>query len=916
MTTPIISNVIKISQNGTIDSPISIPNLYPRTCDFCRDTYNSELTFKRHKETGKCFRFCRLREEIPVEYRKSIKPSMYPRICERCLKTYKNKHSYYKHKNRCWNTKRVPTPPPIASNQAPVTPDIDVVELSKDDIENIPITDNKENINDFDSKFILALDVDEDFENYSSLYPRICEYCHKAFKCKTSFSNHRIKGRCSTGKRTALSRISPLIHRCEKCKKPFRMKSHFVAHTKLCGKPQLSVVSQLQKINDFKPLPGTSVQIVEPTTFNGLMKSAELVEQIAVPIPDKSLYPRECKRCQKTYSRKQSFYRHKKWCFPELGKKARIMYPRTCEFCGFIFTNKSVFQRHKHKCPGYTNQFKIEFDKAGSKCQYCSETLENVFQYRQHVQFAHPSVPLYRAKKRAYQNLYPRSCAKCGNTYLSRQTYCNHKRRCGPAETIPTPVPEGEKTPYPRTCATCSRSYCNRQSFWNHKKWCRSANDTENEESDGKISIYPRECEFCHEIYSDKRAFYRHKPGCEGYKNEIPKDRASLYPRICELCHRVYATRQSFYSHNLTCTGQMAALLKMEIQNDDSAEFTDHTDEWPDTSFKTDWQEATIKTETPKSKITYPRMCAFCRKIYANRQTFHKHKARCIPVPPIEEIIEPDPLAEQFTYPRECTNCLGTFKCPETFDAHKIKCDFFEPIDDSDVKMITQSNCEHCRNILSQYRRIFQQHLDQCADPVILRREKLLQLQHDHEHTPSVLHQSLGKTKKMEDTTLVSDATEFVDCTDNFCECCGVFFDSIEQLEFHKQSMEQAAENSMGEVDVIISDLNPHICDICQEVLGNEEEYDTHRLKCIMNSSNKTYPRFCECCKKIYKTKQSFYNHKKNCHVYCFKYFVQKDCEVCSLPFKCEIMFLEHQRICVRIDNGEVGAECEVLAGQ
>lgn len=882
MTAVITNNVIKISTNNTPNSDLannSTKPEYPKTCDFCRDTYNSELTYIRHKETGKCFRFCRLLEEKRLRQNKPPKISIYPRVCEGCSKLYKNKHSYYKHKSRCaqllMRDDDITLRSAIDSASTPTVIDVDVVELAKDDIENIPIADNKENIDDFSSKFILTLDVDKNYSELLSLYPRICEICHKVFKTQESFESHQLNQRCSESAMRKklptknIRQIKPSFRffTCDNCGRVIHHKQLYNSHIKRCGKSVISTISSLKK----------------PPELVGVRSTQPAESQPNADSPGKELWPRQspysrrCAGCMAMFTSKSTYYRHHCSLKNVSEDTKKGIYPRTCEYCGFVFQNKFQFHRHKQKCAGYQDESLVVDEDSYVSCDPCSANFDSLYLYRQHMKYVHPDmktvqIPVLR------KYMYPRKCLKCYNVYLTRQTFCNHKKRC--VLSIDTHVLDdmidepglcldenAEKVTYPRTCNECQHTYSNRQSFCNHKRLCPDFVDSGKEPL-----LYPRRCEYCLKIYSSKQTYHHHKVRCAGcIRNETRK--APVYPRTCNACSRTFAYKHTYHNHLMECLKGEKSVS--EEENRYSDENVEHND--------LDWQS---KQMCPKRIKVYPRTCEVCHKTYANRHTFCKHKSRCASATSLvdsADVVDTRmPLPEPVSYPRECENCFGTFKNKTTFNAHKIRCDFFETkVNEAEFKALVKSDCEHCRNIVSQYRRILHQHLTQCTDPIIKELDPLLVVE--------------KTSKPIEPMPSSSEGA-------NFCECCGMFFKSRKEIENHKKKLQLAEDSSLFE------------CPICMETFDLKEELADHKTKCILNVGNRTYPRFCECCRKVYKTKQTFYNHKKNCHVHCLKYFVRKDCENCKLPFKCEKMYFDHVGTCVGFDYGAIAAECEVSA--
>ncbi|XP_065203026.1 zinc finger protein 91-like [Planococcus citri] len=878
MTTVMSNNVIKISTSKSPAKNIVInsESRYPKTCDYCRDIFNSEYSYKRHKETGKCFRFCRLREEKRLQRAKTPKTSIYPRRCNKCSKVYKNKHSYYKHKRRCvggsFDDDDVNNDDEF-SNAADddddelVSVDVDVVEVDGNSIENIPVTDNKENIDDITSNFILTLDVDKNFSDDSSLYPRICELCHKVFKTQDQFEMHKANTKCSgievrkKPPQPIMKVNSTSIHyrRCGNCNKVINHKQLYNNHIKRCGKV-LSTVAVLKQAFDFVPV----AQPTLPPPTSDSRTSPETNTQ--------SSYSKLCNACGVIFGTKRSLSQHScpaKSNSPETDA-TNGMYPRTCDHCNLSFRSKWQFYRHKAKCAGYQDSALDKADDSYVSCDYCLRKFQTYLLYTEHVKTSHPEVKVIQMPvKQKYK--YPRKCLRCFVVYSTAQTFCNHKKKCALRDPRSfdgefSQDPNAEIGPESRTCKECFHTYSNRQSFCNHRARGLCQKFAANK-------MYPRRCEFCSNIYSSKQTYHHHKIRCPNFgKEEARRVRTPMYPRTCNRCNRTFAYKQVYYKHQKACENQHNT-TSVEDEIDDSS--VDHTD--------LDYEPLpTSSSYTPKM---YPRMCEFCRKTYANRHSFSKHKPRCVPVSPVVNITEDADTSAQISessfYPRECENCLGTFQNAATFNAHKIRCDFFETkVNESDFRSYIKSSCEHCRNIVNQYRRIFHQHLEQCTDPIIVTPYPPLITQREPQPQPKRVSNILDES--------------------SICDCCGLFFETREEIELHKKSFRVPEDTAVLE------------CGVCMETFDSKEEAEVHKARCILNVSNKTYPRFCECCRKIYKTKQTFYNHKKNCHVHCLKYFVLKDCDNCKLPFKCEKMYMEHVQKCVPLGDADIAAECEV----
>ncbi|CAB0038290.1 unnamed protein product, partial [Trichogramma brassicae] len=120
--------------------------------------------------------------------------------------------------------------------------------------------------------------------------------------------------------------------------------------------------------------------------------------------------------------------------------------------------------------------------------------------------------------------------------------------------------------------------------------------------------------------------------------------------------------------------------------------------------------------------------------------------------------------------------------------------------------------------------------------------------------------------------------------------------------ESEKNPQEIVSEDNLGEHDVVVSDDEKYVCDICQEAFTQESSMIAHR-DTIHNDPNDFA---CDNCAKKFAKKSSLFTHQKLVH----KHREDFSCHKCQKKFENKSSLLKHKRIFHEVFNNYLCNNC------
>ncbi|XP_072155148.1 uncharacterized protein [Bemisia tabaci] len=279
-----------------------------------------------------------------------------------------------------------------------------------------------------------------------------------------------------------------------------------------------------------------------------------------------------------------------------------------------------------------------------------------------HRQFIQSIVPSYRPVNGGGAKVeYPRLCEQCCKTYLTKQSFYNHKKICVPTNSSEKNCTVSEKSiVYPRSCEQCCKTYKSKQSFFNHKKLCIPFCATEKTctVSEKCISVpeKPPHSPTSNSIVLEEGISF---DSFSGSPEKSAPVKSIQYPRICDDCLKSYTTKQSFYRHRkFRCAGIRCKKLICPVCKKNLTRKT---------NLKT--HQRNCKENETKIMFLYPRKCKNCCRTYKNKVSYCSHKKKCQ---------EYKAKLYENNYHSSCATCHASFSCELSFKKHQtLNCENF-----------------------------------------------------------------------------------------------------------------------------------------------------------------------------------------------------------------------------------------------